>query len=115
MTEQIKAGKVRALATTGRSRSAILPDVPTMDESGVKGYEAVLWLGLMAPKGTPPAVIARLNAELSRYTSSADVKRTWSAQGATPMTMGVDEFTRYVEGDITKWAQVVKVSGAKAE
>ena len=115
MTEQIKAGKVRALATTGRSRSAILPDVPTMDEAGVKGYDAVLWLGLMAPKGTPPAVIARLNAELSKYTSSAEVKRSWSAQGATPMTMGVDEFTRYVEGDIAKWAQVVKVSGAKAE
>jgi tripartite-type tricarboxylate transporter receptor subunit TctC len=115
MSEQVKAGKVRALATTGRTRSAILPDVPTMDEAGVKGYDAVLWLGLMAPKGTPQAVIARLNAELSKYTASAEVRRAWGAQGATPMTMGVDEFTRYMNDDIAKWAQVVKVSGAKPE
>ena len=115
MSEQIKAGKVKAIATTGLQRSAILPDVPTIDESGVKGYEATLWLGLMAPKGTPPAVIARLNAELAKYTASAEVKRTWGAQGATPMTMGVDEFARYVEADIAKWAKVVKFSGAKAE
>jgi tripartite-type tricarboxylate transporter receptor subunit TctC len=115
MSEQIKAGKVKAIATTGVQRSAILPDVPTIDEAGVKGYEATLWLGLMAPKGTPPAVIARLNAELGKYTASAETKRTWSAQGATPMTMGVDEFARYVEADIAKWAKVVKFSGAKAE
>jgi tripartite-type tricarboxylate transporter receptor subunit TctC len=115
MSEQIKAGKVKAIATTGLQRSAILPDVPTIDEAGVKGYEATLWLGLMAPKGTPPAVIARLNAELTKYTASAEVKRTWGAQGATPMTMGVDEFARYVDADIAKWAKVVKFSGAKAE
>jgi tripartite-type tricarboxylate transporter receptor subunit TctC len=115
MTEHIKAGKVRALATTGRTRSSILADVPTMDEAGVKGYDAVLWLGLMAPKGTPPAVIQRLNVELSKYTASAEVKRAWGAQGATPMTMGVDAFTRHLNDDIAKWAQVVKVSGAKPE
>jgi tripartite-type tricarboxylate transporter receptor subunit TctC len=115
MNEQIKAGKVKAIATTGVQRSAILPDVPTIDEAGVKGYEATLWLGLMAPKGTPPAVITRLNAELAKFTASADTKRTWGAQGATPMTMGVDEFARYVDADIAKWAKVVKFSGAKAE
>jgi tripartite-type tricarboxylate transporter receptor subunit TctC len=115
MTEQIKAGKVKAIATTGVQRSAILPDVPTIDEAGVKGYEATLWLGLMAPKGTPPAVITRLNAELAKYTASAETKRAWGAQGATPMTMGVDEFARYVDADIAKWAKVVKFSGAKAE
>ena len=115
MNEQIKAGKVKALATTGAQRSAILPDVPTIDEAGVKGYEATLWLGLMAPKGTPPAVITRLNTELAKFTANADTKRTWGAQGATPMTMGVDEFGRYVDADIAKWAKVVKFSGAKAE
>jgi tripartite-type tricarboxylate transporter receptor subunit TctC len=115
MNEQIKAGKVKALATTGAQRSVILPDVPTIDEAGVKGYEATLWLGLMAPKGTPPAVVVRLNAELAKYTASAETKRAWSAQGATPMTMGVDEFARYVDADIAKWAKVVKFSGAKAE
>jgi tripartite-type tricarboxylate transporter receptor subunit TctC len=115
MAEQIKAGKVKPLATTGLTRSAILPDVPTMNEAGVRGYEATLWLGLMAPKGTPPAIVARLNGEIARYTSSAEVKRAWAAQGATPMTMGVDEFTRYLNDDIAKWAKVVKFSGAKPE
>jgi tripartite-type tricarboxylate transporter receptor subunit TctC len=115
MSEQIKAGKVKAIATTGAVRSAILPDVPTMAEAGVPGYEATLWLGLMAPKGTPPAVIARLNTEIGKFTSSAEVKRAWGAQGATPMTMSVDEFTRYLNDDIAKWAKVVKFSGAKPE
>ena len=115
MSEQIKAGKVKAIATTGTSRSAVLPDVPTLSESGVPGYEATLWLGLMAPKGTPVAVINRLNAEIGKITGNAEVRRTWSAQGTTAMTMGVDEFTRYVNDDITKWARIVKISGAKVD
>jgi tripartite-type tricarboxylate transporter receptor subunit TctC len=118
MAEHIKSGKVKAMATTGRSRSAVLPDVPTMSEVGIpglKGYEAVLWLGLLAPKGTPAAIINRLHAEVSRITSNPEVRRAWAAQGTAPMTMGVDEFTRYLNEDITKWAQVVKFSGAKAE
>ena len=115
MSEQIKAGKVKAIATTGVQRSSILPDVPTLNEAGVKGYEATLWLGLMAPKGTPPSVVTRLNAELAKLTSNAETRRAWGAQGATPMTMGVDEFARYVDADIAKWAKVVKFSGAKAE
>ena len=115
MSEHIKAGKVKALATTGKARSAVLPDVPTASEAGVPGYEATLWLGLMAPKGTPVAVINKLNAELAKITANPDVRRTWAAQGTTAMTMGVDEFTRYTADDITKWARVVKISGAKAE
>ena len=115
MSEHIKAGKVNALATTGKARSAALPDVPTLDEAGVPGYEATIWLGLMAPKGTPMAVVNRLNAELSKITSNAEVKRAWAAQGSTPMTMPVADFTRYVNDDIAKWARIVKISGAKAE
>ena len=115
MTEHIKSGKVRALATTGKTRTTVLPDVPTMNEAGVPGYEATLWLGLLAPKGTPAAVVARLNAELSKYTSSPEVRRAWNAQGAMPMTMGADEFTRYLNDDIVKWEKVVKFSGAKPE
>ena len=115
MSEHIKAGKVKALATTGRVRSAVLPEVPTMNEAGVPGYEATIWLGLMAPKGTPAAVVARLNAELGKITSSADLRKAWAAQGTTPMTMGVDEFGRYLNDDIAKWAQIVKISGAKAD
>jgi tripartite-type tricarboxylate transporter receptor subunit TctC len=115
MTEHIKSGKVKALATTGKSRSATLPDVPTMSEAGVPGYEATIWLGLMAPKGTPPAIVNKLNAELAKITGNPDVRKAWLAQGTTAMTMGVDEFTRYMNDDITKWARIVKFSGAKAE
>jgi tripartite-type tricarboxylate transporter receptor subunit TctC len=111
----IKSGKVKALATTGKQRSAVLPDVPTMSEAGVPGYEATIWLGLMAPKGTPPAIVAKLNAEVAKITGNADVRRQWAGQGTTAMTMGVDEFTRYLNDDIVKWANIVKVSGAKPE
>jgi tripartite-type tricarboxylate transporter receptor subunit TctC len=115
MTEHIKSGKVKAIATTGKARASALPDVPTMAEAGVPGYEATIWLGLMAPKGTPAAVVTRLNTELSKITSNPEVRRTWGAQGTTAMTMSVDEFTRYINDDITKWARIVKISGATAE
>jgi tripartite-type tricarboxylate transporter receptor subunit TctC len=115
MTEHIKAGKVKALATTGKTRSATLPDVPTVSEAGVPGYEATIWLGLMAPKGTPAAIVNRLNAEVAKITANPEVRRAWMAQGTTAMTMSVDEFTRYMTEDIAKWAEIVKISGAKAE
>jgi len=115
MTEHIKAGKVKALATTGKVRSANLPDVPTVSEAGVPGYEATIWLGLMAPKGTSAAIVNKLNAEIGKITANPEVRRAWTAQGTTAMTMGVDEFTRYMNDDITKWARIVKFSGAKAE
>ena len=115
MSEHVKSGKVKAIATTGRVRSAVMPDVPTMNDAGVPGYEATLWLGVMAPKGTPAAIIAKLNAEIAKITSNAEVRRAWAAQGTAAMTMNVDEFTRYLNADIEKWARVVKLSGAKAE
>ena len=115
MSEQVRAGKVKALATTGLTRSAVLPDVPTVAESGVPAYEATIWLGLMAPKATPPAIVKRLNAEVARIVGTPEVAKTWKAQGATPMLMGVDEFARYMNDDIAKWAHIVKVSGAKVD
>ncbi len=115
MSEHIRSGKVRALATTGLKRSQILPDVPTMSEAGVPGYEATIWLGLMAPKGTPPAIVARLNTEVAKITGNPEVRRAWAAQGTAPLTMGVDEFNRYLNNDIAKWARIVKVSGAKVD
>jgi tripartite-type tricarboxylate transporter receptor subunit TctC len=118
MTEQIKAGKVKALATTGRARSSVLPDVPTVDESGLvglKGFESTIWLGLMAPKATPAAIVAKLNSEISKITSSPEVRAAWGRQGATPLVMSPEVFAKYASDDVTKWAQIVKISGAKAD
>jgi tripartite-type tricarboxylate transporter receptor subunit TctC len=115
MSEHIRAGKVKALGTTGTARSAVLPDVPTIAEAGVAGYEATIWLGLMAPKNTPAAIVSKLNAEVVKIVSNPDVVKAWKAQGASPMPMSVVEFTRYLDQDIVKWAQIVKVSGAKPE
>ena len=115
MNEQAKAGKVRALATSGKTRSAVTPNVPTLAEAGVPGYEAVIWLGVIAPKGTPPAIVNRLNAEITKIVSRPDVRADWAKQGATGMTMPPDEFVRYVGDDIAKWEKVIKVSGAKPD
>jgi len=115
MTEHIKAGKVKAMGTTGTSRSSVMPDLPTIAEAGVPKYEATIWLGLMAPKATPPALVERLNAEVSRIVGAPETGRAWTAQGATPMVMNVAEFGRYLQADIAKWAHIVKISGAKPE
>ena len=115
MSENVKAGKVRALATSGKVRSSVLPDVPTLDEAGVPGYEATIWLGIVAPKGTPPAIVNRLNAEITKIVSRPDVKREWATQGAVAMTMTPDEFGKYIAGDIVKWERIVKISGAKPD
>ena len=115
MSEHIRAGKVKAMGTTGLARSAVMPEVPTIAEAGVPKYEATIWLGLMAPKATPAAIVNRLNAEVSRIVGDPETARAWKAQGATPMVMGVADFTRYVQGDIVKWAKIVKISGAKVE
>ena len=115
MSENIKANKVKGIATTGRARSNVLPDMPTMNESGVPQYDAVIWLGLMAPAGTPEAIVSKLNAEINKIVNSADVKATWSKQGAVPMSMSVPVFTKFVADDVAKWANIVKVSGAKPD
>jgi tripartite-type tricarboxylate transporter receptor subunit TctC len=115
MSEHVKARQVRALATSGKIRSTVLPDVPTLSEAGVPGYEATIWLGVVAPKGTPPAVVNRLNAEITRIVTRPEVKREWAAQGAVGMTMAPDEFGKYIADDIVKWERIVKISGAKPD
>jgi tripartite-type tricarboxylate transporter receptor subunit TctC len=115
MSEQAKAGKVKALATSGKTRSSVMPNVPTISEAGVPGYEAVIWLGLMAPKGTPPAIVNKLNAEVAKIVAKPEVRAEWAKQGAVGMTMTPDEFSRYVGDDIVKWEKVIKVSGAKVD
>jgi tripartite-type tricarboxylate transporter receptor subunit TctC len=115
MAEAAKMGKVKALATTGLQRSSVLPDVPTVNESGVPGYEATIWLGLLAPKGTPKAIVDKLNEAVSRITSQPEVKRQWGQQGATPMVMTPAEFDKYIQADIVKWAKVIKAANIKAD
>lgn len=115
MAVMSREGKVRALANTGLTRSANLPDMPTVNESGVPKYEATIWLGLMAPKGTPAEIVNRLNAEVRKIVNNPEVKATWAKQGAVPMSMTVPEFDQYLHADIAKWANIVKVSGAKPD
>jgi tripartite-type tricarboxylate transporter receptor subunit TctC len=115
MTENIKAGKVRGLATTGRTRSTVAPELPTVNEDGVPKYESLIWLGIMAPTGTPDAIVQRLNTEINKIVNAPDVKATWAKQGAVAMSMTAPVFAKYVADDVAKWATIVKVSGAKAD
>ena len=115
MNEHVKAGQVRALATSGNSRSKVMPDVPTVSEAGVPGYEAVIWLGLMAPKNTPQPIVDRLNAEITKIVSSPQTQAEWVKQGAVPMTMTPVAFGKFLDDDIVKWARIVKISGARAD
>ncbi len=110
-----RAGRVRALGSTGRTRSAVLPDVPTVAEAGVPGYEATIWLGVMAPANTPRTIIDRLNSEITRVISRADVRKAWNSQGAEPIIMGATDFEKYLLADIAKWEKVVRVSGARVD
>jgi len=115
MAPNVQAGKLKALGTSGKVRSTVLPEVPTVSEAGVPGYDAVIWLGIMAPAGTPKAVVDRLNAEIRKIVESPEMKGAWEKQGAVAMAMSPDEFGRFMREDIEKWARVVKISGAKAD
>ena len=115
MAQHAREGKVKALATSGRSRSTVLPNVPTVAEAGVPGYEATIWLGIVAPKGTPPAVVGKLNAEITKIVSQPQVRDEWGKQGAVAMAMTPAEFEKYLNTDIVKWERIVKISGAKPD
>jgi len=115
MSPQAAAGKVRALGTTGKTRSTVMAATPTIAEAGVPGYEATIWLGVIAPKGTPPAIVTKLNAEIAKIAARPDVKADWAKQGAVAMSMSPDEFGKFLADDIVKWEKVVKLSGAKAD
>jgi tripartite-type tricarboxylate transporter receptor subunit TctC len=114
MSELAKAGKVRALATTGVKRNPLTPDLPTVGET-VPGYEATIWIGLMAPKGTPKEVVSFLNTAINKVIQLPDVKAAWLKQGAIPLVKTPAEFEAFLHQDIEKWARVVKVSGAKIQ
>jgi len=111
----IQSGKFRVLATGGAKRSAILPNVPTIAEAGVPGYEATNWWGIFAPAGTPGPIVDRLNREIKTLLSSADVQKLFLNEGAEVDFIGPAEFGQFVEGEITKWGKVVKEANIKVE
>jgi tripartite-type tricarboxylate transporter receptor subunit TctC len=115
MAPLVLAGQVKALATTGKERSPILPKVPTMEEAGVPGYEATLWVGVMAPAGTPQRIVDLLNSEINKILTSPDVKDTLAKQGAVGMSMTPAEFDTFLRAQIAKWEKVVNSAGLKLD
>jgi len=113
--EHIKSGRVRALAVTSRTRMAALPQVPTLAESGLAGYEVSNWLGLLAPAGTTKEVVAGLHSAVVRAMADAGMKRQLTALGIEPTSSTPEEFAALIKSEIPKWARIVKASGAKVE
>jgi len=111
---QIEAGKVRALAVTSKARHSMLPNVPTLDEAGLKGFEALSWQGLFAPAGTPPEVVEKLSAEVNKAMQSPDIKDFFAAQGFNVQGTTPEAFKTFVAGEVAKWSPIVKNWGAQA-
>lgn len=109
------SGKLRGLAVTSGQRSAVLPDLPTIAESGLPGYEMLNWLGMFAPAGTPRAVVDKLSSEAMRIVRLPEITKRFHAQGAEPSPLGADEFAAFVNSEVEKWAKVVKATGMTAE
>ena len=114
-TPHIRSGKLRALGTGGTKRSPVLPDVPTVAEAGVPGYEAVNWWGIVAPAGTPPEIVERLRKEIAAVQDSPEVQKQFSNEGAEVVRMSSAEFGNFMVSEMGKWERVVKESGMKAE
>ncbi len=112
--QHVKAGKLRAIAVTTDKRSAILPELPTIAESGLDGYQATTWFGILAPAGTPRPVISRLNAEFAKAIASPEVLEFLVAEGAEPIGGNPEHFRSFLRAEIERWAPVVKAAGAKA-
>src|SRR5580704_17719377 len=108
MAPTVQSGMVRALATSGRTRSPILPDVPTFTEAGVAGFQATLWVGFMAPKATPQPIVDQLSRTITDILKRPEIKDAWEKQGATPMVMTQAVFTAFMESEIGKWAKVIQ-------
>ena len=111
----VKAGKLRGLAVTSAKRTPAAPEFPTVAESGLRGYEAVAWYGVLAPAGTPREIVMRLNGEIVRARKLPDVQQLLLAQGAEPVSDTPEQFAAIIKADIAKWGEVVRKSGAKAD
>ena len=111
----IRSGKLRVLAAASEQRNRLLPDAPTFAELGHPKVSVSLWYGLLAPAGTPAAVIGRLNSEVTKVLQSADVRERLQAQGAEPMPGSAEAFTRFMRDEMAKWAPVVKQAGVKLD
>jgi len=111
----VQSSKLRAIAVTGAARSPLLPEVPTVSEAGLPGFEVTSWYGVFGPAGLPADIVVKLNSEIGSAVTAPDVKERLAALGAEPSVKAPDQFARYVRQEITKWAKVVKDSGAKAE
>ena len=112
---QMKAGKLRPLAVTTAQRSSFFPEVPTLDEAGVKGYEFSTWYGLLVPAGTPKSIVDRLNSETRKALASSTVREQFTGQGLEPATSSPQDFATYLRSEVAKWGKVVKASGATPE
>ncbi len=115
VTPHISAKRLRAIAVTSGQRSAVLPDLPTIAEGGLKGYEMLNWLGLFAPGNTPKAIVERLNREALKVVALPEVVKRFNSQGAEPSPLASDEFAAFVKSEIAKWAKIVAATGMKAD
>jgi tripartite-type tricarboxylate transporter receptor subunit TctC len=113
--QHVKAGRLRAIAVTADKRSSVMPELPTLAESGLEGYQATTWFGVLAPAGTPKPIIARLNAELAKAVNSPEVLEFLRAEGAEPIGGTPDQFRTFLRAEVERWAPVVKAAGAKAD
>jgi tripartite-type tricarboxylate transporter receptor subunit TctC len=110
MAPYVKAHKVRALGTSGLTRSPALPDVPTFSEAGVPGFQFSAWIGFMAPKATPSPIIGRLNRTITSILSRPELKAAWDAEGASPMVMSQPQFAAFMQTEVDKWAKLIKIN-----